>query len=375
MINFIRKIIFIIVIAVVSTFTAIGLLAHGGEDHSGASAAKSIPAEGGIALAKESQFALGVHTDIASERLLPNTLVTSGFIIPTPSGKAEIYPPVSGKIVASHTFTAGETVKKGQILFSVQQIISGTERLALEQDLTSARKEFDEASKDLARKESLQEIVAKKEIELAKIRETAAREHLNNIKNGLVGGTKVLSVYSPIGGTVSFSDFVNGEYTDVSKKTMEIVTISTVWVKAQIYENDIQRAQTAKTATIAAQTGALPILGKLVSKGEVIDPQSRTLSFFYEVDNSAGELKINGSATVLIDMNEPQSVISIPQSSILSQNGRSFVIVHRSPEKFEVSEIVLGLHKDGQYTELVKGISSGDRVVTNNHILFKQYLP
>ena len=375
MINFTRKIIFTAVIAAVTTFTAIGLLAHGGEDHSGVAAPKSSSSQGGIALPKESQFALGIHTDIASERMLPVTLIASGFIIPTPSGKAEIYPPVSGKIVASRTFTSGETVKKGQLLFSVQQIISGTERLALEQDLTSAQKEFDEASKDLSRKESLQEIVAKKEIELAQIRETAAREHLNNIKNGLGGGTKVILVHSPINGTVSFSDFVNGEYTDVSKKTMEIVSITTLWVKAQIYENDIQQAQTAKTASIVVQTAAAPIIGKLVSKGEVIDPQSRTLSFFYEVDNSSGELKINGSATVLIDMNEPQSVISMPRSAIVSQNGRSFVIVHRSPEKFEVSEIVLGLHKDQQYTEVIRGIVSGDRVVTNNHILFKQYLP
>ncbi len=355
-------------------FTAIILWAHGGEDH-GAPTGIASPAAEANYLSKETQFALNVNTDQVAERPLPQSIKVFGVVSAPTSAKAAIYVPIAGRINASRSYKIGDAVMKGQTLFSVQQVISGTERLSLEQDLTAAQSELEAATKDLNRKESLPDIVAKKDIEQAQIREVSAKKRMDNLRAGLGNGTKSITVSAPISGVVTSSSIVNGEYVDLSKQLMEIADPRRVWVEAQVYEGDVQAANASSSATVTVPTSTSVFPAKLIAKGNTVQSESRTISFIYEVENKNNELKLNGSATILIGGTETESAISVAKHAVISQNGRNFVFVHNTPESFVPAEVVLGKHNDEDFVEVSKGVSPGDRVATTNLNLFKQNLP
>lgn len=350
------------------------LWAHGGEDH-GAPTDSSSPVTGLNYLSKESQFTLGVNTDQVAERPLPQSIKVFGTVSAATNAKAAVYVPIPGRIIASRSYKIGDAVTKGQILFSVQQVISGTERLSLEQDLTLAQSELEEATKDLNRKESLPDIVAKKDIEQAQIRAKSAKKRLKNLRSGLGNGTKSIPMAAPISGIVVSSTVVNGEYVDLSKQLLEIADPKRVWVEAQVYEGDVQAANASSSAIITVPTSSRTFPATLIAKGNTVQSESRTITFIYEVENRNNELKFNGSATILIGGNDGKTVLSVPRHAVILQNGRNFVIVHSAPESFVPAEIVLGKHNDNDYVEVTNGVASGDRVAITNLNLFKQNLP
>jgi RND family efflux transporter MFP subunit len=362
-------------LVLVIPLTAIVLWAHGGEDHGAPSATQAGSASGPNYLSKETQFALSVYTDIAAERSLPQSIKVFGFVSAPTSAKADIYAPIAGRISVTRSYKIGDAITKGQTLFRVQQVISGTERLALEQDLTSAEKELDEATRDLARKESLSDIVAKKDIELAQIRAASAKKRAENLRAGLGGGTKSIAVAAPISGIITSSSIVNGEYIDVSKQLMEIADPKRVWIEAQVYEADVLAASASSSATVTVPTSTSVFPAKLIAKGNTVQSESRTISFIYEVENRNNEIKLGGSAAIVIGGSETSSVVSVAKHAVISRNGRNFVIIHSTPEAFMPTEVALGKHSDDAFVEVTSGVAAGDRVATTNLNLFKQNLP
>ena len=62
--------------------------------------------------------------------------------------------------------------------------------------------------------------------------------------------------------------------------------------------------------------------------------------------------------------------LTIPNSALLEEQGTYFVFVQVNPELFEKREVKVGI-TDGLKTEILKGISQQERVVTKGAILVK----
>ena len=62
--------------------------------------------------------------------------------------------------------------------------------------------------------------------------------------------------------------------------------------------------------------------------------------------------------------------LTIPNSALLEEQGFYFVFVQITPELFEKREVKIG-GSDGLKTEIIKGISSSERIVTKGAVLIK----
>jgi multidrug efflux pump subunit AcrA (membrane-fusion protein) len=185
----------------------------------------------------------------------------------------------------------------------------------------------------------------------------------------------------------------------------DIVDLSTVWIQAQVYEDDIallpvaqdhpHLAESEKTSVVA-KTRAFPneeFRGKLKFIYPHVDQATRTLSVRFEIDNPEHKLRPGSTATVtlfiapeqveslsVVDMTEVQRerlakgrVLAVPASSVIDTGDQKVIYRQLSPGVFEGVRITLGpkmTDPDGvAFVPVLSGLSAGDQIVTSGSFL------
>ena len=108
----------------------------------------------------------------------------------------------------------------------------------------------------------------------------------------------------------------------------------------------------------------------LISRGEVIDPQKRTVTLWLEADNRDRQFMIGQNFSAQIYSSPGMEKLTVPASAIFEDNARKIVIVQTGGESFENREITKGPEYFG-FTAVMSGLKSGERIVTQGGYLVK----
>lgn len=355
--------------------------AHGGEDHGDqppapAAATPNLP-PGGVYMAKESQFLLGVRTARAAERDIEARVEAVGQVIPRADGHATIAAPQPGRVAAARNSKLpflGDRVKKGQPLFVLEQTLGAADASTVQAQalqartaIAQARARRDQARRELERRRSLAGVVAKKEIEQAALdlelaeREVKLAEQQAALFGG--GGLRRVTVTAPIDGTIAEANVSLGDQIAADKVIYTIIDSSSLWVEANVFEADIPRIEQAGSADIRVEGYAEPFRGTVFRIGQVVDPATRTVKVILAVDNPQGKLRAGTFARVAVSAGGTRRVLAIPDAAVIEEGGRRFAFVHVAPEVFVRRELVLGA-RDGDAWAVEAGLKGGERVVT-----------
>jgi cobalt-zinc-cadmium efflux system membrane fusion protein len=351
--------------------TALRAFAHGGVDDeppvkSPATGVTPQAAPSGnsvVTLPKESQFAFQITTEPVLSRTLAKSRGVTGIVVPRTDAHAEMFPPQSGRVNLNRPLKIGDRVTKGQQLFTIEQVLSGTERLSIEREIIDAKRDLDEADRDNTRKKSLAGVVAQKDIELASIRLKSAKERYAALQQASTRGTSPVGVVAPISGIITQANLVTGEFADVSKRLLEITDVTSVWVEASVYQGDLKDLPPTATAMINIPSSSASFTGTLVSIGSTVDPESKTVKLIFAVNNPVGVIKIGENALVQLNTGSPSEVLSIAKNAIVNVAGVSYVFVHTQPEQFIAKEITIGSAMDETHVEVQSGLEVNERVV------------
>jgi Cu(I)/Ag(I) efflux system membrane fusion protein/cobalt-zinc-cadmium efflux system membrane fusion protein len=109
--------------------------------------------------------------------------------------------------------------------------------------------------------------------------------------------------------------------------------------------------------------------GKVSYIYPTLNPKTRTLQVRLEFENPGLGLKPGMFATVQIEAQRKASVLSIPSEAILHSGTRQVVFVAVDLGKYEMREIATGLSGDRNKTEVLSGLTQGERVVTSGQFL------
>ncbi len=348
--------------------------AHGGEEHASAPPVASGPA---FVFPKETQFLLEIRTQPARLRSLEARLLAPGKVIPRTDRYAQVSSPVPG-IIGGPVPLIGQRVKKGQVLATVQQSLSAPEATGLstsliqaDADISRAQAALEQAHKDLARLESLQGVVAEKDVQQAALvvhtaeqelsRARAARDVLSGARQGQ--GTARFSLSAPIEGVLVEARATVGEQVDPSRSLFTVLDASTVWVEARVFENDVAHVETATGALVHSQAyEGQHFPARLYHVGQVVEDATRSVRVLFELDNPDGRLRPGMFVDVAIGSGGPQQALAVPEAAIVEEEGRSFIFIHVAPESFERREVVLGV-RDGPWHAVRRGLQEGERVV------------
>jgi len=127
--------------------------AHGEEEHGDKKEETASPsnlATDETEILKETQFLFSIRTVYAQKTNYYTVLKLYGKIMPSLNGEARIIAPQNGAIASLHA-NIGQKVKKGQVLAVIEQNLSASELIQIQNEKNNAIAEYENAKKDYNR--------------------------------------------------------------------------------------------------------------------------------------------------------------------------------------------------------------------------------
>lgn len=259
---------------------------------------------------------------------------------------------------------------------------------------SQARTRLAQAQRELRRSENLVEVgaVPKRRVEEALTAVKVAEQEIasadkqvtlleNQIKAATAGQkifraptvnqpTRSFPLTAPVTGIVNEIKATSGQLVETATQILTISNLSTVLLEAQVFERDlpIVRESTKASFTSTALSGEVFTIGtadgdgRLVSIGQTVNEQTRTVPVIYEVINPSQRLREGNFVEITIDTSGDQKVLAVPKSAVVREQGATFVYVLTSGETFERRTVAIGA-EGADFFEVKSGLKENDRVV------------
>ena len=145
--------------------------------------------------------------------------------------------------------------------------------------------------------------------------------------------------------------------------------LGTVWINAEVPENIA--AQVRPGNPVEARTPALPgttFKGRVNAILPEVAPATRTLKVRIEIANAGGTLVPGMFATINFAPAMKKKSLLVPTEALIRTGTRNVVIVGEGDGRFRSQEVKVGT-ESGDQTEILSGVSAGERVVTSGQFL------
>lgn len=335
---------------------------------------------GTIAFLKEQQWSLDILLRRPEQRPLSGRLSASGELIPAADSEATAAAPLSGVLsVAKPLPYLGKRVAKGEVIALIDPPIrpdGGAGQFSA--TLAEARNRLSLARQEYERAQRLFEakIAPRKRVEEAAAALDTARAALAPLERSAVqlGGDADgrLAVRAPVSGTVVEVFAGTGKGIEAGQPIVRIVNTATLWLKTNLPAIEAGKLPRQPTASFTVAGQDVPFkAGRLVSVGEMLDPQSRTLPVLFSVPNPDARLKVGMFATVSVSTGLSTNAMVLPKEALVEDEGRFFVFVQSSGEKFARREVQIGMSEE-KLVQIVKGVEPHEWVVVRGSYYLKQ---
>ncbi len=180
---------------------------------------------------------------------------------------------------------------------------------------------------------------------------------------------KVLTMRAPATGVVVKKYAVEGAYLKAGANLFEVADLSTLWLKAFVYEHEIPFLRLEQEVVVQ-----LPYLPGEVFLGRIsfISPQldmKRQAEVRINVSNPYAKLKPGMYSEVLIASHLPGKKKLVPASAVINSGVRQLVFVDNGEGKFEPRQVEVGHYGDNDMLEIVSGLEQGEIIVTSGQFL------
>src|ERR1043165_4236131 len=351
-----------------------------------------------------------IETEIVSSQSIAGVIPATGKILVPENRVAVIGPVNEGRIVRLYA-GQGTRVRKGQKLADLESADidqAEADYLKALADHENARRssaaEVKLAQENYDRAKLLyeQKITAGKNLQAAEhdleVAKAAAENSISGTSAALIAARRhllilgikastidslpkrtdlaaVFSLNSPIDGIVVERNATVGASVGTDANLFKIIDLSRVWIDANVFEKDLQQVRPGQEVklTVPAFPGAT-FSGKVILINSVVDPDTRTVKVRTEVANPDGRLKPDMFANVQIITDVNRAAISIPQTAVLNDEGKSIVFVAEG-DRYDKRQVQPGIQNNDR-VEIVDGLKAGDKVVVKgNYLLLDRSKP
>src|SRR5882724_10747598 len=345
-----------------------------------------------------------IELEIVAPQSIAGTIVATGKILVPEDRMANIGPVHEGRLVRLYA-GQGRIVKKGQKLADLESADidqAEADYLKALADSENARRtsladvKFAQATYDRTKTLYEKSITAGKNVEAAehdlemakasaasvvaqtRAALTSARRHLLilGLKDSEIDAlanksslAAVFSLTSPISGIVIERNGTIGATVGSDANVFKIIDASRVWIDANVFEKDLERVRRGQQVKVSvpAFPGAT-FSGRVILVSSVVDPETRSVKVRTEVANP----DMFANVQIITDLH--RTAISIPQSAVLDDGGKSVVFVSEG-SSYVKRGVNLGIQSNGR-VEIIEGLQAGDKVVVKgNYLLLQQSKP
>jgi Cu(I)/Ag(I) efflux system membrane fusion protein len=184
------------------------------------------------------------------------------------------------------------------------------------------------------------------------------------------GETKrTLTFRSPASGVVMEKKAVQGMRFMPGEMLYQVADLSSVWVIADVFEQDIGSVKLGSKATvqISAYSGK-SFVGTVTYIYPTLKAETRTVPVRIELANPGLLLKPSMFAQVELSTASHAKAVSVPLSAVIDSGTRQIVLVQLSEGRFEPREVKLGA-RNSNHVEVLDGIKDGESVVVAANFL------
>ncbi|MBT9470782.1 MAG: efflux RND transporter periplasmic adaptor subunit [Phenylobacterium sp.] len=178
----------------------------------------------------------------------------------------------------------------------------------------------------------------------------------------------VVTISTPIGGAIQTLDVRQGMTVNMGQTLAQVSGLSTVWLNAAVPEamaGQVRVGQTGR-AELAAFPGQT-FDGRVTAILPTTQTDSRTLTVRIELPNRGGRLRPGMFATVHLD-GEARPALFVPSEAVIRTGKRAIVMVAGAGGRYQPIEVQLG-REDGDRTEILAGLTEGQKVVASGQFL------
>jgi Cu(I)/Ag(I) efflux system membrane fusion protein len=311
----------------------------------------------------DKQQMIGVKTVEVMEHQLKKVIRTVGRIEYDERRLATVNMKFEGWIEKLHADYSGKYVKKGTPLAEIYS----PELLATQQEFINALKWAGQNSG--AENGSMKGMLNKDARSLVE----AARQRLKfwdisdeQIKKIEESGKPVrtMTLYSPVSGYVVQKMAFQGMRAMPGEKLFDIADLGTVWIVAEVYENELGLVKQGQRAMISlSYFPGRAITAVIDYVYPSLSAETRTAKVRFTVANPGLQLKPQMFTNVEITIPVGKK-LAIPSESVLETGTRQVVYVDKGDGYFEPREVKTGVKVEGML-EVLGGLKSGDKVASS----------
>ncbi len=181
-------------------------------------------------------------------------------------------------------------------------------------------------------------------------------------------------IHSHKSGFVSKRHVAVGDHIHFGKPIFELTDLSTVWIKFDAYESDLNGLEIGDPVTFSVTSyPGRTFESEVTYIDPIIDEKERTVSVRTEFDNNESQLKPNmlAEGVISITLNNGQNTLQIPKEAVLWTGERSIIYIKlpdTSQTLFEAREVQLGTRVGDHYI-VEEGLQEGEEVVVKGNFM------
>lgn len=308
------------------------------------------PADGAIRINPVVENNIGVRTDVVLRGDFHRTLSTVGYVRPVDGLTSMIDVRAEGWIESLPVSAIGDPVTRGQVVLELYSPAIATAQAEYLQAVQIGR-------------DSLMQAARSRLVSLGMDSDQIAQL----ARRGSAGRT--VAIRAQQDGIVIAIGIRNGAFVRPGGQLMTISDLETVWVIADVFEDDAQRVNAGDHARL--ETRSLPgreWVGEVEYVYPTVNPQTRSVPVRIRLDNADGALRPDMYLNVAIETEPRADVLQIPLEAVIRTGRSERVILAEGDGHYRPASIVTGAESGGM-VEVLSGLAAGERIVVSSQFL------
>jgi membrane fusion protein (multidrug efflux system) len=264
---------------------------------------------------------------------------------------------IAGRIAAIG-FGEGSAVRKGDVLFTLDDAIPAAELKDAEASLALSQRNFERARELFSRRfgteRTLDEARAALDSDSAKVELARAR----------LGKTRIAA---PFAGIVGLRRVSVGDYITIGQDLVNLEDLNPIKADFRVPERYLPALAPGQTlrVTVDAFPGRV-FTGEVAALDPMIDPEGRSIAVRARLPNPDGVLRPGLFARVNLVLHRRAQALTIPETAVVPRGEERFVY-RIDGDRAVLTRVDLGERRAGR-VEVTAGLNAGDEVVTAGHL-------
>lgn len=317
-----------------------------------------------VELTEEEQKTAGIQTAKVVRRNVAEALIAPGRVEEAETQLATISARVGGRIDKLYVDFTGESVRRGQAI----ALIYSPEVVAAAEEYKLALESLERLGPDAlaGAQQQAKELVdaSRRRLELWGL----TAQQISAISKSVQPQIHI-TIHSPVSGTVTERKVTEGQYVKEGDPLYVVADLSTVWVKADVYEADVPRIRPNQPVEISGES--MPdrkLRGRVGFIEPMLNEQTRTVAVRMQVPNPGLRLRPGMFVSAMLRPSTASNQLAVPRTAVVRGGMKDIVYVVKGNGIFEGREVKIGAAGDDYYAVL-SGLKEGESVVIQGNFL------